>query len=196
VSLSCSGFPQRSCIVLEFQSHRSSCHDIEITYHRLRFIQMDLLEDVKTAIAPATHHAWNKMSADGHWCTEIHANVMVTAEQTFFYASLGQTPPGGCDPYRRYILSQQNKDGSWGLAPNYPSDVSTTCDAYLALKICGQLSYDDTMQRARASRSRCRRRGEGAHVHTNLLRHVRFVPVACGTLTPTRVHFCSLLGSL
>ncbi|KIW00289.1 squalene-hopene cyclase [Verruconis gallopava] len=110
----------------------------------------NLRPKVRTAIRLAAERAWNVMHADGHWCAEIRANVTVTAEHIFFYASLGKPPPGGYAPFQRFIQSQQNPDGSWGLAPSYPGDVSTSCEAYLALKMCGLSVACETMQRARA----------------------------------------------
>lgn len=43
-----------------------------------------------------------------------------------------------------------NLDGSWGIAPDHPGDVSTTAEAYLALKILGVLENFPAMSRARS----------------------------------------------
>jgi squalene-hopene/tetraprenyl-beta-curcumene cyclase len=48
-----------------------------------------------------------------------------------------------------YFLSEQNGDGSWALAPHYPGDVSTTTEAYFALKLLGIQPDIAPMQRAR-----------------------------------------------
>ena len=50
----------------------------------------------------------------------------------------------------RYFFADQKGDGSWGVAPgDYPGDVSTTVEAYLALKILGVPVHLEAMLKAR-----------------------------------------------
>ena len=49
----------------------------------------------------------------------------------------------------RWLLSDQKPDGSWGIAPDYPGDVSTSVEAYLALKILNFPTTSPQMIRAR-----------------------------------------------
>ena len=80
----------------------------------------------------------------------MHSNVTVTAEYIFLRQALGLDLKAEAAAYCRYLLSQQNSDGSWGLAPEYPGDVSTSTEAYLALKILGTSPHISAMRRARA----------------------------------------------
>lgn len=93
--------------------------------------------NIHGSISKAADYSFARAKSDGHWVGEIRSNVTITAEYVFLYQSLGKEIPGGPESVRKFILSQQNIDGSWGLAPDYPGDVSTSSEAYLALKMLG-----------------------------------------------------------
>ncbi|KAJ5884783.1 Terpenoid cyclases/protein prenyltransferase alpha-alpha toroid [Penicillium taxi] len=108
-----------------------------------------LASQVEHALKLSTDYANGSIRSDGHWCGELRSNVTITAEYIFLRQVLGLEIQTDNAAYRRHILSEQNEDGSWGLAPEYPGDVSTTTEAYLTLKILGLNSSDGVMQRAR-----------------------------------------------
>ena len=108
-----------------------------------------LLSRTTRALSLATKFAFDEMHSDGHWCGELASNVTVTAEQIMFLQKLGLDKDVDGKAYESYLLSEQNPDGSWGVAPDYPGDVSTTSEAYLALKILGLSEDAVEMQRAR-----------------------------------------------
>ena len=90
------------------------------------------------------------MSADGHWCGELRSNATITAEFVFLRQALGLDLKVDSDALCRWFFPEQKPDGSWGIAPgDYPGDISTTTEAYLALKILGIPSDAPPMQRAR-----------------------------------------------
>ncbi|KIA75725.1 prenyltransferase and squalene oxidase repeat protein [Aspergillus ustus] len=96
-----------------------------------------LTSQAQTAIDKATAYAWSIFS-NNHWCGELESNVTVTCEHIFFlYILYQRIDPAEGNQYTKWLLSQQNTDGSWGIAPNHPGDVSTSAEAYLALKILG-----------------------------------------------------------
>ncbi|KAL3959264.1 hypothetical protein ACCO45_007426 [Purpureocillium lilacinum] len=76
-------------------------------------------------------------AAAGYWHGEVKCNVAITSEYICLRQALGLSLDGDRDAYRKYLLSEQNSDGSWSLAPGLPGDVSVTTEAYLALKILG-----------------------------------------------------------
>lgn len=49
----------------------------------------------------------------------------------------------------QWFFSDQNSDGSWGIAPDGPGDLSTSVEAYLALKILSVPATNSAMLRAR-----------------------------------------------
>ncbi|GKZ23683.1 terpene cyclase [Aspergillus brasiliensis] len=109
-----------------------------------------LTSAVEHTLKLATEYALGSIRPDGHWCGELRSNVTITAEYIFLRHALGLDLRIDNAAYCRYILSQQNRDGSWGLAPEHPGDVSTTTEAYLALKLLGMSPDMPIMQRARA----------------------------------------------
>ncbi|KAI0189084.1 terpenoid cyclases/protein prenyltransferase alpha-alpha toroid [Xylaria flabelliformis] len=94
-------------------------------------------ERCKKAIASATQYAASVMKSDGHWSGEVHSNVTITAEYVFLLCYLQLD----LEPHREalvlFLRHQQQRDGSWGIAFEHPGDVSTSSEAYLALKILG-----------------------------------------------------------
>ncbi|KAK8005509.1 squalene cyclase [Apiospora arundinis] len=116
---------------------------------------VDLYDLAHNAYKLAVEHAWETRRPDGHWNGELTSNATITAEQIFFYQSLGISPIPDAEAYRHYLLLQQQKDGSWSIAPDYPGDVSTSAEAYLALKMLGVLPHHEAMRRGRAFIRRC-----------------------------------------
>ena len=110
----------------------------------------DLLDsEVVRALSMAVRHAFDTMNSDGHWCGELLSNVTITAEHIFFCQAVGVDLSADSEAYKEYLLSQQRRDGSWSIAPDHPGDVSTSAEAYLALKILGVSAATLEMQQAR-----------------------------------------------
>ena len=64
--------------------------------------------------------------------------------------SLGLDQTADRDLLCLYFFGDQKADGSWGIAPDdYPGDVSTTVEAYLALRLLGIPAEDKAMLKAR-----------------------------------------------
>lgn len=93
------------------------------------------------------------MAPDGHWYTEVLANVCFTAEYICLRLIAGRPlTEAETQEFRTYLLSKQNPDdGSWGLAPasGWPGDVSTTVEGYFALKLLGVDVNSKVMRQAR-----------------------------------------------
>ena len=102
------------------------------------------------ALELAANYAWDDVYDDGHWYGELKTNATITAEYVMLYQALGleKSLDRDREALCQWLLSDQNSDGSWGIAPNYPGDVSTTTEAYLALKILGVSAKKPAMQQA------------------------------------------------
>lgn len=91
---------------------------------------------------------------DGWWTGELETNVTMTAEQVLLFRFLGiDTAPVAAGAIK-HILRNQRSDGSWALYYDGPADLSTTIEAYVALKVLGQPPQSDQMQRALATIAR------------------------------------------
>lgn len=67
----------------------------------------------------------------------------------FLRQALGLDLNADADATVRWFFSDQNSDGSWGIAPGHPGDVSTSTEAYLALRILNVPTTHPAMLRAR-----------------------------------------------
>lgn len=87
---------------------------------------------------------------EGCWWGELESNVTITAEHLMFTHIMGIRDDGLWQAIAREILSHQREDGSWGNWHTGPGDLSTTVEAYVALKMAGEDPGSEAMTRARA----------------------------------------------
>ena len=86
--------------------------------------------------------------ADGHWQGELETNVTIDAEDLFLRHHLGLLDGGTARDTARWIRSRQREDGSFATFFGGPRDLSTTVEAYVALRLAGDDPKDEHMQRA------------------------------------------------
>ena len=100
------------------------------------------------ALSRAVDWLVDRQHAAGWWCGELETNVTMTAEHVLLLRFLGLS----LDPIRQggihHILTQQREDGSWGRYWGAPADLSTTIEAYVALKVLGLDPATESMTRA------------------------------------------------
>jgi len=76
-------------------------------------------------------------SPDGHWRAELETNVTMDAEDLFLRELLGIREPAPTARTAAWIRSQQRPDGTWAIFHGGPAELSTTIEAYLALRLAG-----------------------------------------------------------
>lgn len=108
----------------------------------------DLLERALKTTEAAKEYLFRTQKADGHWVAELESNCTITAEYVFMCQILGLDMSKKREPIIRYLKNHQKPDGSWGIAKNHEGDISTTAESYLALRILGVDTEDDSMKRA------------------------------------------------
>ncbi|MGC9529256.1 MAG: squalene--hopene cyclase [Candidatus Bipolaricaulaceae bacterium] len=85
----------------------------------------------------------------GYWWGELESNVTIAAEQVFLTHILGTGNQELWEKIGCHILDEQRADGSWGNWRGAPGDLSTTVEAYVALKLAGVDPTSAEMSRAR-----------------------------------------------
>jgi squalene-hopene/tetraprenyl-beta-curcumene cyclase len=85
---------------------------------------------------------------DGWWKGELETNVTIDAEDLFLRHHLGLLEDGLADRTARWIRSRQRADGSWATYHGGPPDLSTTAEAYVALRLAGDPADAAHMRRA------------------------------------------------
>ncbi|HET7036465.1 MAG TPA: squalene--hopene cyclase [Thermomicrobiaceae bacterium] len=83
--------------------------------------------------------AWlrERQNPAGWWRGELETNVTMTAEHILLLRFLGLPLEPIRDGALIHILNNQREDGSWALYYAGPADLSTTVEAYVALKLLG-----------------------------------------------------------
>jgi squalene-hopene/tetraprenyl-beta-curcumene cyclase len=96
--------------------------------------------------------AWllERQDPQGWWTGELETNVTMTAEQILLFRFLGIDIAPVARGAIEHLLRNQRDDGSWALYYDGPADLSTTIEAYVALKVLGHPSQRSEMQRALA----------------------------------------------
>src|SRR4051812_28539492 len=113
--------------------------------------QPRLHDAARTALERATEHLLSLQHAEGWWKGELETNVTIDAEDIFLRRYLGL--PDVAATTRRsavWIRSKQRPDGSWATFFGGPADLSTTVEAYVALRIAGDPPEAAHMRRASA----------------------------------------------
>ena len=102
------------------------------------------------AIARAREHLLSLQNAGGWWKAELQTNVTMDAEDLLLREFLGIGDPALTERAARWIRSQQRADGSWANFFAGPGELSTTAEAYVALRLAGDSPQAEHMQSAAA----------------------------------------------
>ncbi len=100
------------------------------------------------ALKSARDHLLSLQHPDGWWKGELETNVTMDAEDLLLREFLGIRENGATERSAKWIRSQQNEDGSWSKFRGADGDLSTTIEAYVALRLAGDQPEDEQMRRA------------------------------------------------
>ncbi|MBW1916507.1 MAG: squalene--hopene cyclase [Deltaproteobacteria bacterium] len=109
-----------------------------------------LTEAVEKAVAGARQALLGMQTRDGYWWAELESNVTITAEYLMLHYLLEIAEPAKISALANYILQQQLDNGGWSIYYGDGGDLSTSVEAYLALKLAGLSPQEPAVQRARA----------------------------------------------
>ena len=106
-------------------------------------------ENAADAMRRARDHVLGRQHPDGWWKGELLTNVTMDAEDLMMRQFLGILDPADLVAAARWIRSQQRADGSWAMFEGGPADLSTTIEAYVALRLAGDDVDSEHLTRAR-----------------------------------------------
>ncbi|HYZ97394.1 MAG TPA: squalene--hopene cyclase [Acidimicrobiales bacterium] len=101
------------------------------------------------ALARARDHLLGLQSPEGWWKGELETNVTMDAEDLLLRHVLGILDPPTAEAAARWIRSQQRDDGTWATFHGAPGDLSTTVEAYVALRLAGDAPDAPHLRQAR-----------------------------------------------
>ena len=104
---------------------------------------------VAETLERAREHLLSLQDEAGWWKGELQTNVTMDAEDLLLRKFLGILTPEVLTPAAAWIRSQQRADGTWANFHDGPGDLSTTIEAYVALRLAGDTACAEHMSRAR-----------------------------------------------
>jgi len=103
-----------------------------------------------TALTRASEYLLSLQRPEGWWQGELETNVTMDAEDLLLREFLGIRDQTALAAAGRWIRSQQRADGTWANFYGGPGDLSTTIEAYVALRLAGDEPDEPHLRRASA----------------------------------------------
>lgn len=100
------------------------------------------------ALSRAVGHLRSLQDAGGWWQGELQTNVTMDAEDLLLREFLGIRQPAETAEAARWIRSQQRPDGTWATFHGGPPELSTTVEAWVALRLAGDPADAPHLRRA------------------------------------------------
>ncbi len=105
--------------------------------------------DVKNSLKNASDALISLQDPIGWWKGELETNVTMDAEDLLLREFLGIRTEAQTAGAAKWIRSRQRDDGTWANFFGGPADLSTTIEAYVALRLAGDSPDDEHLTRAR-----------------------------------------------
>jgi squalene-hopene/tetraprenyl-beta-curcumene cyclase len=130
-------------------------------------LTVEARSEAEVALERACQHLLSLQDDAGWWRGELQTNVTMDAEDMLLREFLGVRRAEETERSAAWIRSQQRADGTWANFFGGPGELSTTIEAYWALKLAGDSPDGEHM---RAAAQFIRREGgiERARVFTHL----------------------------
>ena len=86
---------------------------------------------------------------EGYWVGELESNVTLTAETVLLYKIWGFSESLPNCKIKAYLCNQQKKYGGWELFYGDGGEISTSIEAYMALRLLGMSKEDSILVNAK-----------------------------------------------
>jgi squalene-hopene/tetraprenyl-beta-curcumene cyclase len=106
--------------------------------------------DAHVALQRACERLLSLQDEAGWWQGELQTNVTMDAEDMLLREFLGVRRSDETERSAAWIRSQQREDGTWANFHGGPGELSTTIEAYWALRLAGDAPEEEHMRRAAA----------------------------------------------
>lgn len=97
----------------------------------------DTADAARRATARATDYLLSVQDPAGWWKGDLETNVTMDAEDLLLRQFLGIQDPELTAAAARHIRGEQRADGTWATFHGGPGELSTTIEAYVALRLAG-----------------------------------------------------------
>jgi squalene-hopene/tetraprenyl-beta-curcumene cyclase len=110
--------------------------------------ELHLPTQAAAALERAISYLRTHQHPQGWWKGELETNVTMEAEDLLLREFLGIRTDEESEQTARWIRSQQRDDGTWANFFDGPGDLSTTIEAWVALRLAGDASDAPHLRRA------------------------------------------------
>ena len=107
------------------------------------------LTGLDRAVAAAQNYLLALQYPDGYWWAELESNVTITAEIVLLHKIWGTDSSRPLAKAEHYLRSHQRPHGGWELFYGDGGDLSTSVEAYTALRVLGVPASDPALLRAK-----------------------------------------------
>jgi squalene-hopene/tetraprenyl-beta-curcumene cyclase len=108
------------------------------------------VNQVAEAIAASQQYLLSIQNPAGYWWAELESNVTITAETVLLHKILGTDQTRPLHKVEAYLRQEQRQHGGWELFYGDGGELSTSVEAYMALRLLGVPATDPAMIRAKA----------------------------------------------
>lgn len=108
-----------------------------------------LHEKTSEALRKTQRYYISQQHEHGYWWYELESNVTIVSEYLMLLHFLGLKDEKRDRKIINHIIRNQSPDGTWSLYQGGKGDISTTVEAYFALKLAGMSSDDEPLSKAR-----------------------------------------------
>lgn len=111
---------------------------------------MQTQDRLQQAIAASQNYLLSIQDARGYWWGELESNVTITAEVVLLHKIWGtdRTRVSALKKAETYLRSQQRDHGGWELYYGDGGELSTSVEAYMALRLLGVAADDPILIKA------------------------------------------------
>ncbi|MFN6496596.1 MAG: squalene--hopene cyclase [Nostoc sp. DedQUE01] len=107
------------------------------------------VKQVAQAIAASQEYLLSIQNPAGYWWAELESNVTITAEVVLLHKIWGTDQTRPLQKVAAYLRQEQREHGGWELFYGDGGELSTSVEAYMALRLLGVPASDPAMVRAR-----------------------------------------------
>ncbi len=105
----------------------------------------DLKNLVTEAIAKSQGYLLSQQDPKGYWWAELESNVTITAETVLLHKIWGSEQGRNLHKVENYLRVEQRSHGGWELFYGDGGDLSTSVEAYMALRLLGVAASDPAL---------------------------------------------------
>ena len=106
-------------------------------------------KSLEAAIKASQDYLLSTQYPDGYWWAELQSNVTITAEAILLHKIWGTDSSRPLHKAEAYLRKEQREHGGWELFYGDGGELSTTIEAYMALKLLGVAADEPAMIKAR-----------------------------------------------